>query len=128
MKEKVIENGIEYILTGDYYIPNLKVNLKGFKPYSELGKYARLRLNYLKSNRKVTYQIMLMNGTLYIHLQNVQDTAQVRVNKLIEQLAKMENVNEELKANNQLEWVRCMNNIKNRIEEIVLREVVYEEI
>lgn len=128
MKEKVIENSIEYILTGDYYIPNLKVDLKGFKPYSKLDKYARMRLNHLKCNKKIEYQIMLMNGTLYLHLQNVQDIASVRVNKLIEQLAVQENINEKLKEKNQLEWVRCMNNIQNRAEEVVLKEVVYEEV
>ena len=119
---------IDYTKIGDYYIPNLELDFKGYKPYSELGKYARLRLNYLKSNKKVTYQIMLMNGTLYLHLQNVQDIASVRVNKLIEQLAVQENINEKLKEKNQLEWVRCMNNIQNRAEEVVLKEVVYEEV
>lgn len=128
MKEKNIENGIEYTLIGDYYISNLKVDLKGFKTYSELGKYARMRLIHLKSNNKISYQIMLMNRTLYLHLQDVQDIAQERVNKLIEQLAKKENINEWLKAKSQLEWVRYMNNIKNRAEEIVLQEVVYEKV
>lgn len=128
MKEKIIENGIEYTLIGDYYIPNLKVDFKGFKPYLELGRYARLRLHYLKNNEKVMYQIMFIKGNLYLHLQKVQDVAQARVDEIIRQLAKQENVNEDLKMTNQLEWVQRMNNIKNRAEEIVLQEVVYEKV
>lgn len=128
MRKKIVENGIEYNLVGDYYIPNLKVDFKGFKSYSELGKYARLRLNYLRNNKKVTYQIMVMNGTLYLHLQEVQNIAQSRVDELVKKFAKQENVNEDLKESNQLEWVQCMNNIKNRVEEVVLEEVVYEEV
>lgn len=128
MRKKIIENGIEYNLVGDYYIPNLKVDLKGFKTYSELGKYARMRLNYLRNNKKVTYQMMAMNGTLYLHLQDVQNIAQSRVDKIVKQLAKQENVNEDLKAKNQFEWVKHMNNIKNRAEEVILKEVVYEEL
>lgn len=127
MKEKMVENGIEYVLVGDYYIPNIEMDLKGFKSESELGKYGRLRLNYLKNNDKVNYQIMLMNGTLYPHLQEVENTAKSRVDSIIKHLAEQENVNEDLKARNQLEWVRCMNNIKNRAEEIVLKEIVYEK-
>lgn len=119
---------IDYTKIGDYYIPNLEMNFKGFKTYSELGKYARMRLNYLKGNKNVTYQIMLMNGTLYLHLQDVQDIAKAIENKIIEQFAKQEDINEKLKETNPLKWVQCMNNIKNRVEEIVLKEVVYEEV
>ena len=128
MRKKIIENEIEYNLVGDYYIPNLKVDLKGFKTYSELGKYARLRLDYLKRNKKATYQIMFINGTLYLHLQDVQNIAQSRVDELVKKLAEQENVNEDLKAKNQLKWMQCMKNIKNRAEEVILKEVVYEEV
>lgn len=69
MKDKIIENGIEYNLVGDYYLPNLKVGLKGFKCDSELGKKAKERLNYFKNNDTVNYEIMLINGTLYSYLQ-----------------------------------------------------------
>ena len=123
-----LKNEIEYELVGDYYLPKIELNLKGFKPYSQLGKYARLRLNHLKTNDKITYQIMLMNGDLYMHLQEVQDTATTRIKKLVDELAKQENITEELKATNQLAWVSAMNNIKNRAEEIVLQEVIYENV
>ena len=125
MKKKVNKNGIEYVLVGDYYIPQMKLDLEGYKPYSQLGKYARLRLNYLKEYDKITYQLMFMEGELYKHLQDVQDIAKIRVNAIIEQLAKKENITEELKATDQTAWVGAMNNIKNRAEEIVLQEVVY---
>ena len=123
-----LKNKIEYELVGDYYLPKIELNLKGFKPYSQLGKYARLRLNYLKTNDKITYQLMLMNGNLYIHLQEVQDTATNRMNKLVNEFAKQENITENLKAANQMDWVSAMNNIKNRAEEIVLQEVIYENV
>ena len=87
-----LKNKIEYELVGDYYLPKIELSLKGFKPYSQLGKYARLRLNHLKNNNKITYQLMLMNGDLYIHLQEVQDTATTRINKLVDELAKQENI------------------------------------
>ena len=125
MKEKNNKNGIEYVLVGDYYIPQLNLDQEGYKPYSQLGKYARMRFNYLREFDKITYQIMFIDGVLYKHLQEIQDIATNRVNKLVEKLAKKENVTEELKTTNQLAWVGAMNNIKNRVEEIVLQEVVY---
>ena len=125
MKEKFIKNGIEYVLEGDYYVPLIKLDLEGYKPYSQLGKYARLRLNYLKEYDKITYQLLFIEGELYKHLQDVQDIATIRVNTIIEQLAKKENITEDLKATNQMAWVGAMNNMQNRAEEIVLQEVVY---
>ena len=96
-KIKKLKNEIEYELVGDYYLPKIELNLKGFKPYSQLGKYARLRLNHLKNSDKITYQVMLMNGNLYIHLQEVQDIAINRINKLVDKFTKQENITEELK-------------------------------
>lgn len=106
LKERFVDskNGIEYVLQGDYYIPNIvaQSNIKNFR----LGKYGRLRLNYLKTNKKAEYLILQMENKLQKHLMNVDITATNRVNAIIKELAKKENVTEELKVNNQLEWVR----------------------
>jgi hypothetical protein len=106
LKERFVDNknGIEYVLQGDYYIPNIIVpsNIKNFR----LGKYGRLRFNYLKTNKKAEYMILQMENKLQKHLMNVDITATNRVNAIIKELAKKENVTEELKVNNQQEWVR----------------------
>ena len=95
---------LEYRKCGDYYIPNIVApeNIKNFR----LGKYGRLRLNYLKNNKKAEYMILQMENKLQKHLIDVDITATKRVNAIVKELAKKENVTEELKANNQLEWVR----------------------
>ena len=95
---------LEYRKCGDYYIPNIVApeNIKNFR----LGKYGRLRLNYLKTNKKAEYMILQMENKLQKHLIDVDITATKRVNTIVKALAKKENVTEELKANNQLEWVR----------------------
>ena len=95
---------LEYRKCGDYYIPNIVApeNIKNFR----LGKYGRLRLNYLKNNKKAEYMILQMENKLQKHLIDVDITATKRANAIVKALAKKENVTEELKANNQLEWVR----------------------
>lgn len=106
LKEKFVDSktGIEYVLQGDYYIPNIVApeNIKNFR----LGKYGRLRLNYLKANKKAEYMILQMENKLQKHLMDVDVTNTKRVSAIVKELAKKENVTEELKANNQLEWVR----------------------
>lgn len=113
---------IDYRKCGDYYIPNLVIsNTKNY----ELGKYGRMRLNYLKTQKKAEYTILLMEDKLSEHLQKIDKTATNRYNLLMKQLAEQENITEELKATNQLEWVGKMNSIKNRIEEIIFNELIY---
>lgn len=113
---------IDYRKCGDYYIPNLVIsNTKNFK----LGKYGKMRLNYLKTQKKSKYSILLMEDKLSEHLQEIDKTATNRYNLLMKQLAEQENITEELKAKNQLEWVGKMNSIKNRTEEIIFNELIY---
>lgn len=114
---------IDYRKCGDYFIPNLVIsnNTNNLK----LGKYGKLRLHYLKSQKKAEYTILLMDDKLSIHLQDVDRTATNRFKLLMKQLAEQENVTEELKATNQLEWVGKMNSIKNRAEEIIFNELIY---
>ena len=124
LKESFIDKrtGIEYNLVGDYYFPNLVLETE---EKVILNKYGLLRLNYLKGHKKTDYIIMFMNKTLNKHLKEVQETAKSRVDTLIKEFAKQENINEELKSKNQLEWVQMMNNCKNRAEEIVFSELIY---
>lgn len=125
LKERFIDEktGIEYIRKGDYYFPNL-VDSASVKA-NELGKYGKLRLKYLLEHKKVDYTILWTENKLRSHLLDIDKTANERFNLLMKQLAEKENINEELKTNNQLEWVRAMNNIKNRVEEIIFRELIY---
>lgn len=124
LKERFIDEitGIEYIKCGDYYLPNLvmppRKNIR-------IGRYGRMRAKFLKENKKAEYSIMLIDNTLQNHLIEIDKTANERYNLLMKQFAERENITEELKANNQMEWVQKMNNIKNAIEEIILQELIF---
>ena len=114
---------LEYIKCGDYYIPNLisPKNIKNFK----IGKYGNLRLRYLKEHKKAEYTILLMDNKLQKHLMDIDKAANKRFELLMKQFTEKENITEELKATNQMEWVCRMNNIKNRAEEIIFNELIY---
>lgn len=118
------KNKITYHKEGDYYIPNLVVpqNIKNFR----IGKYGRLRLRYLKENKRAEYTILLMNNELQKHLMEVDTQANERLDTLIKQFKEKENITEELKATNQMKWIQLMNNIKNCAEEIILNELIYD--
>ena len=113
--------GIKYTKVGDYYMPNLVLE----KERIVLNKYGRLRLKFLKENKKTEYTIMFMNGTLNKHLKEIQEVAQDRIDLIIEQLKEQNNLTEEMKNTDQLYWVSMMNNFKNTAEEIVLNELIY---
>ena len=123
LKTNNIENkyGIEYTKVGDYYLPNLVLE----KEKIILNKYGRLRLKFLKENRKAEYTIMFVNGTLNKHLQEIQETVQNTIDIIIEQLKQQNNLTEEMKNTDQLYWVSMMNNLKNMAEEIILNELIY---
>ena len=114
---------ITYHKEGDYLIPNLAI--KGAESNYHSGLYGRLKLEYMKKHQLGLYSDLILNGTLPEYLIELDKTANEKTKMIINELAKKENVNENLKQNNQLEWVRCMNNIKNRAEEIVLKELIY---
>ena len=114
---------ITYHKEGDYLIPNLIMEKSG-STYN-VGKYGHLRNNFLKEHKRGLYTELMINGTLTDHLIDIDKAATVRVKNIIDILAKTENVNEDLKSREQLEWVRCMNSIKNRAEEIVFNEIIY---
>ena len=113
---------ITYRKCGDYYIPNLSLSKV---ENITLNKYGRARLKYLKENKKVEYQSMIIQNTLTKHLSNIQETAQKRVDIIVEKLKANRNLTEKMKNENQLYWVGMMNNFKNQAEEIVMREIIY---
>lgn len=125
LKERFIDErtGIEYIRCGNYYLPNL-VMPKENTNY-QIGKYGRMKLNYLKNHKKAEYLNLLIDCKLNRYLHEINIACNERINAIISQLAKQENITEELKATNQMEWVQAMNNIKNRAEEIVFAELIY---
>ena len=111
---------ITYTQIGDYLFPNLAPSES-----PKVGRWGMLRFNYLRKHRESLYTIMLMEGTLNPHLEDVDRQAQEMEQLLISQLAQQESVTEQLKAENQMEWVAQMNNIRNRADEIVLNELIY---
>ena len=123
MKEKIYDarTGMEYILVGDYYLPALK--LPRTRP---IGRWGMLHKAYLKLRKPAYYQSLLLSGKLDTVLANVEEQAAERYKVLIEQMSQREETSEKLKEENQMEWVRRMNNIRSRAEEIVLTELVYE--
>lgn len=126
LKQSYIDErtGIEYNLVNGYYIPNIV--LPKSRRTGNVGKYGRMRARYLRENKKAEYSIMLINNELTSHLLDIDDICRERIDMLVKQMAEKENVNEELKANNQIKWVQMMNNIKDRVEEIVINEIIYQ--
>ena len=116
------QNGGTYTQVGDVLLPNLTIGEDG---QQLIGKYGRMRMRYLKEHRPVLYSNLLLSGKLFQHLVEIVDACVERVELLIRQMAGREGVTEQLKAADQMEWVRRMNSIRNRVEEIVLNELVY---
>lgn len=125
VKDRFVDekSGIEYIKQGDYYLPNLVLAPEDTK-YT-IGKYGRMKLNYLKNNKKAEYTILFINGKLNRYLHEIDIACIDRIKTIISQLVKKENVTEELKETNQMEWVSKMNLIKNCAEEIAFKELIY---
>jgi hypothetical protein len=112
--------GITYRQEGDYLLPNLE------PPESpEIGIWGQRRLKYLRENKEILYMTMLMSGTLKDHLEEVDQSADEMLERLVKQMKQQERITEILKATNQMEWVQRMNNIRNRAEEIVYQELIY---
>ena len=123
MKKQIYDekNGMSYTLHGDYYLPDLV--LREEEPI--YGKYGMLRKQFLKEHRSARYQYMLLTGKLNEHLNQIDQEAREQVETLMEQMTEKQGVTEELKAQDQMEWVRLMNNIKASAEEIVLKNMIY---
>lgn len=124
LKDRFIDEktGIEYIRTGDYYLPNLVL---AEQKKIQLNKYGRLRLDYLKNHKKAEYANLFMDNKLTDHLEEIQEAATKRVEEIIKSLKEQSNLTEEMKNTDQLYWVGMMNNFKNQAEKIVLKELIY---
>ena len=117
-----MENNLTYIQAGDYLIPNLALRPQ---PERDLGKYGRMRLRYLKERRPVLWGMLVMDGTLFSHLLEVEDRANEMLESMMPALAKTAGATEDLKARNMMEWVGLMNSCKAQAEEIILAELIY---
>jgi len=113
---------ISYTKVGDYLLPDLKLENK---ERFNIEKYGLLKLEYLKKNKRGLYTELFMKDKLNEYLHDIDITLMEKEQSLIKELAEKENVNEELKSNNQMLWIGKMNNIKNRVEEIILKEYIY---
>ncbi len=122
MKERFIENGIEYVRNGDYYIPNLTG--PDDKVYN-IGKYGRMHAKFIKENRPCFYTAKMIDGTWLAYLEEIDTTAKEMVDRLIKELVVQRDVTEELKANDQFAWISAMEQINHTAEEIVFENIVY---
>ena len=114
-------NNLTYSQNGDYLIPNLTLDPAPAQP---LGKYGRMRQTYLKQNRPVLYNRMLLAGTLFSHLAEIDETAHQRLEQMMPQLAKDAGATEQLKASDTMQWVGLMNTCKAQAEEILMAELI----
>ena len=117
-------NGLWYELQGNYYIPCLVLDEAGTSP---IGMWGRKHQQYLKEHCPMLYSDLVLSGKLYSYLADIDTQARNKLHLLITQLAEKEGTNEQLKAQDQMAWVRAMNNIRNWAEEIVLQELIYGE-
>ncbi len=122
-KSSFEHNGGTYRMVGDYRIPNITLPAEARKP---LGVWGLKRKDYLMQHKRVQFNIMLMTGTLWTHLAEVDEQAADMFSRLVEQMKVNEGVTEQLKADNQMEWVARMNNIEARVREIVDFVIIYE--
>ena len=121
MENKKSINHKEYVLAGDYYIPDLKL------PDEErtIGKYGRMHREYLKEHNPMRFNDLVLEDQFWTYLADLNEQAQERLSLIVEQMKVSEGVTGELKASDQMAWVRAMSSICNRSEEIVLEEIVY---
>ena len=115
------KKGMSYTLHGDYYLPDLVLN----EEEPTYGKYGMLRKQFLKEHRSARYQYLLLTGKLNEHLNQIDQESRKQMEMLMGQMAESQGVTEELKVQDQMTWVRLMNNIKASAEEIVLKYTIY---
>ena len=123
LPKKIHQNGISYTLVGDYYIPDLELPEES-RP---IGIWGRMHKAYLEQYHPVQYNDLLLTGKLWTYLADLNEQAQERLSLIVDQMKASEGVTEEMKAADQMAWVGVMNSIRNRAEEIILREMIYGE-
>ena len=122
MKTLFEQQGGTYTMQGDYRLPNLLPPTEEKRP---IGVWGQRRLNYLKHHRKVLYYNLLTSGKLHSHLADVEEQAQDLFSRLVKEYAEKEGITEQLKATNQMKWVQKMNNIRERVMEMVNSEILF---
>ena len=127
MKKHIYDesNGLWYELIGDYYIPVLALSSEEQRP---IGKWGRMHRDYIKEHRPILFNDLILSGHLWVYLVDLNEQAQESLSLIIEKMKASEGVTEELKAADQMAWVDAMNSIRNRAEEIILREMIYGEV
>ena len=118
------KTGISYTLYGDYYLPDLKLPEPEDK--RPIGRWGRMHEDYLKKNKRYVFVSMLMSGKLHSYLADIDEQAREIFNSIIEQMKENEGVTEQLKEENQREWIQIMTNIKQRAREFVCNELIYD--
>ena len=114
-----MSSNLNYTKTGDYFLPNLTLN----QPRKQLNRYGRMRRTYLMNHRPVLYNTMLLNGSLYPHLMEMEQTAESQMQQTMEQLLKQNPAPD--KEQNQMAWVQHMNSLRAQAEEQVMTELIY---
>ena len=112
---------IEYIKSGDYYIPNLKLP----EEKRSVGKWGRMHREYLKEHHPIQYTNLVLSCKLWTYLADLNEQAQERLDKIMQQMKEAEGVTESVKADDPMEWIQRMNSIRNRAEEIIWEELIY---
>ena len=121
LKQRIQENGIDYVLVGDYYIPAVKL------PEEErpIGKWGRMHRAYLEDTNPLLLNHLILTGRIFTYLADLNEQAQDCYRRIVRQMMEAEGVTEDMKRRSQMEWVRSMNSIANRAEEIVKTEMIY---
>jgi hypothetical protein len=121
LKQRIHENGIDYVLVGDYYIPAVKL------PEEErpIGKWGRMHRAYLADANPLLLNHLILTGRIFTYLADLNEQARDRYRRIVRQMMEAEGVTEDMKRRSQMEWVRSMNSIASRAEEIVKAEMIY---
>ena len=121
LKPRIHENGMDYVLVGDYYVPDLKLP----EEHRPLGKWGRMHREYLRITNLGLLNELILSGKLWTYLVDLNEQATDRLHLIIRQMAEAEGVTEAMKAENQMLWVQSMNSIRSRAEEIIKAELIY---
>ena len=119
--ERIMKDGLEYIRSGDFFIPNLTLP----EETRPIGKWGRMHREYLKEHKPIQYNCLLLSGKLWTYLADLNEQAQDRLERIIDQMKTAEGVTEELKAADPMAWVGAMNNIRASAEEIIREELIF---
>lgn len=119
--ERIMKDGLEYIRSGDYFIPNLTLP----EETRPIGKWGRIHRDYLKERKPILYNCLLLSGELWTYLADLNEQAQDRLERLIDQMKAAEGITEALKTSDPMAWVQRMNSIRARAEEIIREELIF---